>query len=139
MYFLEAKNPCFEMKNCSKSSYMCVFISPKKNSTIDFTKTFITKEWLVVESCPTPCWIALLMLYRLVYNMRSHFNELILAWSGYFRSIMQNVNEKFIKKKDYLKNAMKIHSTICNLVACILFSRTIVYYDNINSLSLLLI
>ena len=83
MYFLEAKNPCFEMKNCSKSSYMCVFISPKKNSTIDFTKTFITKEWLVVESCPTPCWIALLMLYRLVYNIRSHFNELILAWNAY--------------------------------------------------------
>ena len=25
-----------------------------KNSTTDFTKTFITQEWLVVESCPTP-------------------------------------------------------------------------------------
>ena len=23
------------------------------------------------------------MLYQLVYNMRSHFNELILAWSAY--------------------------------------------------------
>ena len=38
------------------------------------------------------------------------------------------------KKKDYLKNAMKIHSTMYNLVACILFSGTSVYYDNINSL-----
>ena len=52
----------------------------------------------------------------------------------FLRSIMQNVNEKILKKKDYLKNATKIHSTICNLVACILFSRTSVYYDNINSL-----
>ena len=43
--------------------------------------------------------------------------------------------KKFEKnKKDYLKNATKIHSTICNLVECILFSRTSVYYDNINSL-----
>ena len=50
----------------------------------------------------------------------------------FLRSIMQNVNEKILKKKDYLKNATKIHSTICNLVACILFSRTSVYYDNIN-------
>ena len=33
------------------------------------------------------------------------------------------------KKKDYLKN-----SAIYDLVACILFSRTSVYYDNINSL-----
>ena len=30
MYFLEAKNPCFLRKNCSKSSYICVFISSKK-------------------------------------------------------------------------------------------------------------
>ena len=38
------------------------------------------------------------------------------------------------KKKDYLKNATKIHSTICDLVANIIFSRASVYYDNINSL-----
>ena len=79
-----------------------------KNGAIDFTKTFITQEWLVVESCPTPLWIAFLMLYRLVYNVRSHFNELILGyayfqknfplinliprdscWSYFFRSILQ--------------------------------------------------
>ena len=65
--------------------YVCIHFA-QKNSTIDFTKTFITKEWLVVESCPTPCWIALLMLYRLVYNIRSHFNELILAWSAYLKT-----------------------------------------------------
>ena len=51
-----------------------------KNGAIDSTKTFLTKEWLVVESCPTSHWIAFLMLYRLVYNIRSHFNELILKY-----------------------------------------------------------
>ena len=30
MYFLEAKNPCFVMKNCWKCSYILVFILPKK-------------------------------------------------------------------------------------------------------------
>ena len=30
LYFLEAKNPCFMTKNCSKSSYICVFILSKK-------------------------------------------------------------------------------------------------------------
>ena len=50
-----------------------------KNSIIDFRKTFITQEWLVVESCPTPLCVAFLMLYRLVQNTRSHFNKLILA------------------------------------------------------------
>ena len=73
LYFLEAKNPCFVTKNCWKSSYICVFILPK-SSAIDFTKTFLTQEWLVVESCPTPRWITFLMLCRLVYNICSHFN-----------------------------------------------------------------
>ena len=59
-----------------------------KNGAIDFTKTFITQEWLVVESCPTPRWIAFLMLYRLVYNICSHFSELILAWSAYLAVII---------------------------------------------------
>ena len=35
-----------------------------KNNVIDFRKPFITQEWLVVESCPTPRWITFLMLYR---------------------------------------------------------------------------
>ena len=32
---------------------------------------------VVLESCPTPHPTAFLMLYRLVYNLCSHFNELI--------------------------------------------------------------
>ena len=30
LYFLDARNPCFVTKNCSKSSYICVFILSKK-------------------------------------------------------------------------------------------------------------
>ena len=78
-----------------------VYLFCPKNSTTDFTKTFITQEWLVVESCPTPRWIAFLMLYRLVYNIRSHFNELILAWSAYFKIDFEST-DKFVTLRQYL-------------------------------------
>ena len=52
--------------------FVCLFCP--KNNAIDFTKAFITQEWLIIESCPTPCWITFLMLYRLMYNIRSNFN-----------------------------------------------------------------
>ena len=58
LYFLEAKNPCFVTKNCSKSSYICIFILLKKQHN------WFHKNWLV-------------------YNMPSHFNELILVCSAY--------------------------------------------------------
>ena len=56
---------------------------------IDFRKT---QEWLVVESCLTPHLIAFLILYQLVYNIPSHFNELI--WSEVPKStlILRYVN-----------------------------------------------
>ena len=41
-----------------------VYLFCPKNGAIDFTKPFITQEWLVVGSCPTPRWITFLMLYR---------------------------------------------------------------------------
>ena len=40
-----------------------VYLFCPKNGAIDFTKTSITQEWLVVESCLTPRWIKFLMLY----------------------------------------------------------------------------
>ena len=85
LYVLEAKNTCFETKNCSKSSYTFYLFYPK-NSKIDSKKISITQEQLLVESCPTPVWIAFLILCQLVYNLRSYFNELILAWSAYLFS-----------------------------------------------------
>ena len=62
-----------------------VYLFCPKGRAIDSRITCLTKEWLVVESCVLPHWIAFLMLYWLVYNIRSHFNELILTWSAYFR------------------------------------------------------
>ena len=78
-----------------------VYLFCPKNGAIDFTKTFITQEWLVVESCPTPRWITFLMLYRLVYNIRSHFNELILPWSTYLE-ISQNSQESTSARATFL-------------------------------------
>ena len=55
-----------------------VYLFYLKTSTIDPRKTSITQEWLVAESYRTSLWIAFLMLYWLVHNIRSHFNELVL-------------------------------------------------------------
>ena len=63
----------------------------QNNSTIDSKKIFLTQEWLVVENCPTPPWIAFLMLYQLVYDIRSHFNEPILPWITYERQAARRV------------------------------------------------
>ena len=65
-----------------------VYLFCPKNGAIDFTKTFITQEWLVVEYCPTLHWIVFLMFCRWVYIIHSHFNELILGWSAYRKKNM---------------------------------------------------
>ena len=59
-----------------------VYLFCAKVSTINSRKTSITLERFVIESCPTPLWIAFLMLYRLAYKIRSYFNQLIfgLKW-----------------------------------------------------------
>ena len=44
-------------------------------------KTFITQAWLVVERCPTPHWVKFVIFCRFVYDIPSHLNDLILAWS----------------------------------------------------------
>ena len=71
--------------------YLFIYFA-QKDGTYDSRKTSITQEWLFVESCPTLHWIAFLMVYRLVYNIRSHFNKLILVWSAY---------SKFTGKQSY--------------------------------------
>ena len=69
-----------------KNLLIFVYLFCPKSSTIDFRKTSTTLERLVVNSCPTARWIALLMLYRFVHNIHSYFNELILAWSAYLKN-----------------------------------------------------
>ena len=82
LYFLEAINPYF-VTNIFLNFflYLCIYFVQKAAQLI--SQNLLTQEWLVVESCPTPRWIAFLMLYRLVYNIRSRFNELILVCSAY--------------------------------------------------------
>ena len=60
-----------------RQCYVIYFV--QKTELLIAEKVSITQELLVVESCPTSHLIALLMLYRLIYNIRSHFNELILT------------------------------------------------------------
>ena len=56
-----------------------------KNSKTSSTKTSVTKQLLVVESFPTSLWVTLLIFCRLVYNIPSHLNDLILASSASLR------------------------------------------------------
>ena len=81
-YFLEVKNPCFVTRNCSKSSYICLFILSKKQ-----LNWFYKNLYNSAERCRTSRWIEFLMLYQLLYNIRSPFNELILAWSAKFYTL----------------------------------------------------
>ena len=76
LHILQILHLIYLFSGCLISGYLFY----PRNSTIDPRKTFITQEWLVVESCPIPHWIAILLFYQLVYNIHSHFNELILAW-----------------------------------------------------------
>ena len=64
----------FLWQKIAENLLIFVHLFSPKNGAIDFTKTFITQEWLVVENCPTPLSMTFLMFYRLMYNIGSHFN-----------------------------------------------------------------
>ena len=85
-----------------------VYLFCPRDGAIDFTKTLITQERLVVESCLTPRWIAFSMLYRLVYNICSHFSGLILAWSALKQAEHSNIchNKIFYKHKHVFSQNM---------------------------------
>ena len=73
----------FEEKSLKFFLYFYFFCL--KNSRTGCRKTSITRDWLVADNCLTPRWIEFLMFYRLAYNIPSHFNDLMLAWSAYLR------------------------------------------------------
>ena len=52
---------------------------------------------MVVESCPTPRWVTFLIICRLVYDIPSHLNGLILAWSTSLQ-----LRQKFIHQNSKL-------------------------------------
>ena len=99
MYFfvlLEAKSTCFVTKNCSKS-YIFAFILSKKQSNW-LQKNFHKSEITCSRRLPDPSlnrifsinvlspffFLFFLVRYRLVYNICSHFNVIILA-CAYFQ------------------------------------------------------
>ena len=64
-----------------------LFSFSPKNSKTGSRKTSITQELLAIESCPTPRWVTFLIFCRLVYDVSSHLNDLILAQSTSFQPL----------------------------------------------------
>ena len=79
LYFLEAKNPYFVTKNCWKSSYICIFILSKKWSNW-FQKNLHNSGMVARRKLPDPSLNGIFNAPSI--GIRSHFNELILAWSA---------------------------------------------------------
>ena len=76
LYFLDAKNPCFVTKNCWKSSYIGVFILSKKRRNW-FHKNLHNSGMVGRRKLPDPS-LNHIFNALLVYNISSHFNDLIL-------------------------------------------------------------
>ena len=97
LYFLEAKKKFFVTKNYWKSSYICVFILSKKRRNW-FHKNPHNPGTVGRSKLPSSSLnriVNVLLMNRLVYNICSHFNELILARSAYF-----NNNDKSNQKME---------------------------------------
>ena len=56
-----------------------------KNSITSSIKISTSQEWLVAESRQTLHWETFLIFYWLVYDIPSHLNDLILAWSTFLQ------------------------------------------------------
>ena len=69
---------CFLTKSF-QNPILTFSLYPKKGRTVSI-KTSITQAWLVVESYPIPHWVTFLIICRLVYDIPSHLNGLILVW-----------------------------------------------------------
>ena len=85
---LEIVETCFLMKNVSKSYIYVFFLS--KNSRTGSSKTSVTQELSVIESCPTPGWVTFFIFCRLIFDISSHLNDMILAWSTSLQVSHQN-------------------------------------------------
>ena len=91
LYFLEAKNHYFVTKNCSKSSYICAFILSETRDNW-FHKNLHHSGMVGRRKCPDPSLNGSFNAPSI--GIRSHFNELILAWSAYVETIF-SWNESF--------------------------------------------
>ena len=90
LYFLEAKNPCFVTKNCLKSTYICVFILSKKQRNW-FHKNLHNSGMVGRRKLPDPLLNRIFNALSIgVQYISSHFNELILAWSAYYKFVFSH-------------------------------------------------
>ena len=89
-----------------------VFSFYPKSSRTGSRKTSITPELLVVESCPTPCWVPFLIFCRLVYDILSHLNDPILDRSALLQVKYQN--SKVSRRKVSHQNLKLPHENFSN-------------------------
>ena len=74
---------------CKYNQHVFVLLVFLKTVNLFFPqyRTADLRRWLVLESFPNPFWIIYSKLNCLIYNIISHFNDLILVWSAYFKVI----------------------------------------------------
>ena len=85
---LEIVETCFLTKNLQNLIFMFSFY-PKNNRT-GSSKTSVTQELSVIGSCPTSGWVTFFIFCRLIFDISSHLNDMILAWSTSLQVSHQN-------------------------------------------------
>ena len=100
LYFLEAEALVLWQK-IVPNLFIFVYLFCSKNSTIDSRKTAITQEWLVVESCPPPCWVAIwvTLICSNVYNDAKVFE----VWR-----FIKNTKKKHLENETFFLQIKKI-------------------------------
>ena len=78
---LEIVGTYFFWKKKKNQNVIFMFSFYLKSCRTGSRKTSITQELLFIESCLTSLWVTFLISCRLVNDIFSHLNDLILAWS----------------------------------------------------------
>ena len=114
-----------------------VYLFRPKNCKIYFTKAFITQEWLVTESCPTPSWITFLMFYRLACSYTLLFQwtnfglKCLLMW--YFKSATMNLLTWNVSSKTKKRQIWDQKYVIQVILSCSLIKAIVKYLISILS------
>ena len=92
LYFFSSFWRLWKIIFLRKNFQNCIFVFSfyPKNSRTGSRKTSITQKLFVIESWPSPRWVAFLIFCQLVFDVSSHFNDLILAWSTSLQVSHQN-------------------------------------------------
>ena len=115
LYFLEAKNPCFPMKNCWKYSYICVFILSRKRRNW-FHKNLHNS--VMVGRRKLPDLLLYRMLYQLVYNIQY---TLLFQWTNFGLKCLMKMLRKITHCKSLKTSQKKLYEgvlTVFRLQLC---------------------